>query len=69
MGEFDQRALWEYVQQKTGEEKIFYIGHSQGTAQMFAAMATDPQFYRERMQLFVAIAPILRIQNLNSKLI
>lgn len=28
MGEFDQPALWEYVLEATGVDKITYIGHS-----------------------------------------
>lgn len=31
MAEFDQPALWEYVLKTTGQKKLTYIGHSQGT--------------------------------------
>ena len=39
MGLFDQPALFDFVLDKTGVEKVTYIGHSQGCAQMFAAMS------------------------------
>lgn len=32
MAEYDQPALWRYIMDKTGCEKITYMGHSQGTA-------------------------------------
>jgi pimeloyl-ACP methyl ester carboxylesterase len=31
MAEYDQPALWKYVMNITGVDKIIYIGHSQGT--------------------------------------
>jgi pimeloyl-ACP methyl ester carboxylesterase len=45
MAEFDQPALWEYIMKVTGVEKITYIGHSQGTTQMFASLSLYPEFY------------------------
>lgn len=31
MARYDQPALWEYIESVTGESKLVYIGHSQGT--------------------------------------
>mmetsp|Transcript_9691 Transcript_9691/g.16308 ORF Transcript_9691/g.16308 Transcript_9691/m.16308 type:complete len:264 (-) Transcript_9691:32-823(-) len=69
MAKYDQKALWEYILKVTGEDKLIYIGHSQGTTQMFAAMTLEPDFYRERMLLFLALAPVVRVSNLGSKLL
>jgi len=33
---------------------------------MFAAMCENPEFYRERMNLFVAIAPAIFLSQMNS---
>ena len=33
---------------------------------MFAALSENPEFYRDKMKLFVAIAPTVRISNLAS---
>ena len=41
LAEYDQPALWKYVLETTGAEKLTYIGHSQGTSQMFAALSGD----------------------------
>ena len=32
MAEYDQPALWTYILEHTKQEKLTYIGHSQGTA-------------------------------------
>ena len=36
---------------------------------MFAALCDNTEFFRERMNLYIAIAPIVRIKNMNSKLL
>lgn len=41
MGQYDIPAFYNYILKNSKAEKIVYIGHSQGTAQMFAAL-TDP---------------------------
>ena len=35
MGEYDAPAQVDFVREHTGAEKLTYIGHSQGTSQMF----------------------------------
>lgn len=45
-GKYDTPAMIDYIQSLTGHEKVSYIGHSQGTTQMFSALAdkqTDKQ--------------------------
>jgi pimeloyl-ACP methyl ester carboxylesterase len=39
MGKFDAPAQIDFVRLKTGAEKVTYIGHSQGTTQMFYAIS------------------------------
>ena len=50
LAEFDQPALWEYVQSVTKVQKITYIGHSQGTTQMFAALSENGEFFSPRLE-------------------
>ena len=69
MAEFDQPALWEYVIRVTGNNRITYIGHSQGTTQMFASISLNPDFYLKHMVRFIALAPVVRTQNMQSELI
>ena len=39
---FDMPAFFKYIKNQTGVEKLTYVGHSQGTIEMFYAMATNP---------------------------
>ena len=60
MGEYDIPAFLKFVHQKTGQ-KIAYIGHSQGTTQMFAALS-DPKVRPKVAPLlttFYALAPVI----------
>lgn len=62
---FDMPAVIDYVQLATNHSKVSYIGHSQGTAVMFALLS-DPVLsikYNDVIQPFVAISPITRIGN------
>ena len=34
-----------------------------GTTQMFAALSENPDFFRERMKIYIAIAPVLKLAN------
>ena len=51
----------DFILDKTGISKLTYIGHSQGTTQMFAAIATNPTFWQKRLNLFCALAPVTRV--------
>ena len=67
MADYDQPALWRYILQKTGAEKITYVGHSQGTTQLFAALCGDQSdFFKQHLMRFVAIAPVVYLLNLSS---
>ena len=44
-----------------------YIGHSQGTTEMFSALATRQEYWNDRISLFVAYAPVF-IPNKNNLL-
>ena len=57
MAYLDLPAVIDYVYKEIGNKKLSYIGHSQGTTQMFMGMARDKQFYKERVDVFVALAP------------
>lgn len=38
-GKYDTTTSIEYILETTGHEKLAYLGHSQGTTQMFSALA------------------------------
>lgn len=69
MGGSDMPAVIDYVLGKTGVKKLTYIGHSQGTTQMFASLPDHMDFYRERLNLFIALAPPTRMVPIASQLL
>jgi hypothetical protein len=56
------------VRQHTGNAKITYIGHSQGTTQMFYQLAKSNTDWKDKINLFVALAPVTRMANASSEL-
>ena len=61
MGEHDLPIQIEYVRDYTQQDKISYVGHSLGTTQMFYALSMFPDYFKERINLFVALAPAVRL--------
>lgn len=47
----------DYVLQTTGREKLFYLGHSQGTTSFFV-MSTQVPEYQDKIEAMFAMAPI-----------
>lgn len=44
-----------------------WIGHGEGNTMMFAAMCENPDYYREKLNLFIALGPVVRLDNMKSK--
>ena len=68
MGQYDVPANVQYIKNKTGAPKITYIGHSQGTTQMFAALS-DPAVRPKvapYLNSFYALAPVVFLVRLPS---
>lgn len=58
MGEFDVPANILAIKEATKQEKIQYIGYSQGTAQMHYALSHDPSdFFGENLHRVIQLAP------------
>lgn len=71
MGRYDVKANIELVLRITGQQKLVYIGHSQGTSQMFAALS-DPAtsaYVNSKVKKFIALAPIVYLPHQSSSLI
>ena len=45
-GSYDSPALIDFILGKTGVKKLRYMGHSQGTSQMFAGLCTNSFFFK-----------------------
>ena len=57
-----------YALNATGQEKLVYVGHSQGTTQAFAAFSEQPEL-NSKVALFVALAPVAYVDHQKSILI
>ena len=68
MGQYDLPAVITKVLLETRASKISYIGHSQGTTQMFSALAQDEAWYLERINIFIGLGPVTKIQHSRSQL-
>lgn len=69
MAKYDQPALFKFVLERTGAKNVTYVGHSQGTTQMFCALAENFAFFKERVNLFIALAPVVRVDSCSSGII
>jgi len=65
LAEHDLPAQIDKVLEVTEKLKLTYIGHSQGTSQFFYALSTKQQYYSDRVNLFVALAPVVSFKNCN----
>lgn len=67
LGEYDLKTQIEQVLSVTGKMQLTYMGHSQGTSQMYYALATDQEWFKSRVNLFIAAAPIVRFKHIETK--
>ncbi|XP_006147664.1 lipase member J isoform X2 [Tupaia chinensis] len=68
MAKYDLPASIDFIVKQTGQEEIFYVGHSQGTTIAFIAFSTMPKI-AERIKIFFALAPVFSIKYSKSPLI
>lgn len=57
MGTKDTPAVIDYILSQTGKSQLSYIGHSEGTTQIMAGAALIPDFYKEKLNLAILLAP------------
>lgn len=57
MIEYDLPAMIDYVLRETGNSRLGYVGHSQGTLVMFGLLSSVPA-YNDKVVIFVALAPV-----------
>ncbi|XP_043911533.1 lysosomal acid lipase/cholesteryl ester hydrolase-like [Protopterus annectens] len=60
MAKKDLPAVINFIVQKTGQEQLFYVGHSQGTTIAFVAFSTMPELAK-RIKLFFGLAPVATV--------
>ena len=57
MGIYDDVANVEFIKKQTSKDKIFYLGYSQGTTQMFYSLVKKGKSVSDSLIKFVALAP------------
>jgi pimeloyl-ACP methyl ester carboxylesterase len=68
MAKRDIPAYVDAILSKTSQESLLFVGHSQGTTQMFAALVSQPELTK-KVNLFVAFAPVAYVAHTESPLI
>jgi len=69
MGIYDHPAMIDFILKETNETNTMsnkiaaYVGHSEGTTQFFIGASLMPDYFREKVNLFVALAPIVRLDH------
>lgn len=58
MAKYDLPASINFILNKTGQENVYYVGHSQGTTIGFIAFSQNPELAK-RIKVFFALAPVV----------
>lgn len=61
MAKYDIPASVDFILKKTGQEQLFYVGHSQGTTMAFIAFSTLPKLAK-KIKMFFALAPVATVK-------
>ena len=69
MGRGDVPGIIDYIRSYHGDVKVAYIGHSQGTTEMFSELSLNEDYYKDKVSLFLAFGPVMRLTNSGSSLI
>jgi len=67
MAHYDLEAYVNYIIKTTGQNKVSYIGHSQGTTMAFAKLSSEPAF-SSKLNIFIALAPVAHLTSQTSPL-
>jgi len=63
MAAFDIPSMIDYICDLTTYDKIDYIGHSQGTTELFIHAMTNPEYVNSRIRRYVALGAVLFVKN------
>ena len=66
MGKYDLPAMIEKIKSKSKVKKITYIGHSQGTTQLFVGFAELQEYFNANLNGFIGLGPVSKINNIKS---
>ena len=63
MAQYDLPAVIKKIKEKDNVEKVYYIGHSQGTLIFFLAYMNDPEFLEKNIEKFIALGTVPNVNN------
>jgi len=63
IAEFDVPSNINFVKNRDKVEKVYYIGHSQGTLTFFLAYMNNPEFMEKNIAKFVALGTVPNVNN------
>lgn len=69
MGKYDLPAMIDHILASTNKTKLTYIGHSQGTMQLFSAASENSSYFAKNVNGIIALGPATKLGNLRSKLL
>ena len=64
MGTIDVPTFIDFITEKTGQKQVSYVGHSEGTMQMFMGLSLMPEYFKEKVNVFAAMAPAVFMRSL-----
>lgn len=67
IGLYDIPSMIDYVLEQTGQESLFYVGHSQGTTAFYVMTSEKPE-YNEKIRAMFSLAPIGYMNHMTSPL-
>ncbi|XP_060097278.1 lysosomal acid lipase/cholesteryl ester hydrolase [Heteronotia binoei] len=68
MAKYDLPASINFILNKTGQEHVYYVGHSQGTTMGFIAFSMMPQLAK-KIKMFFALAPVTTVKFSSSPMV
>jgi len=69
MGDKDIPAALNFVTSYTKYNKVVYVGHSQGTTQMFYGLSHNEDYFASKISLFIALGPVTSLSGASSDLL
>ncbi|CAG0909084.1 unnamed protein product, partial [Cyprideis torosa] len=67
-GKYDIPAMINHVKKSTGQEKMFYVGHSMGTMMFWVAHHYYGQEFANNFIAMFGLGPVSQLQNMVSPL-
>uniref|UniRef100_A0AAG5CW88 Lipase n=1 Tax=Anopheles atroparvus TaxID=41427 RepID=A0AAG5CW88_ANOAO len=68
IGYYDLPAMIDYILERTGRQRLHYVGHSQGTTGFFVMASTRPEYNAKVIQM-QALAPVAYMEHMKSPLL